>query len=260
MDEFGTGKYFMTGADVVITPNLPLPNPASEDDFNLQTTHVVCHHQQAERGKYRNRDRTEKTTDDQGVVSKVKVPGHKIIQELNERNILLYAFTVDPLGHTGPMARTLLYGEASIIDPLAANLHPESQLAHTRATAPDSIRGILPIANDRWKQQKGDRWFAPAYQHILPSQWAHQIMHLNITLALTSHIQRCSHVVSKKFSTQRRPYTRGQNSPHRDFTTKRTRTTLNTVPNTMRAVSAATCVTPPHTSTRSNLTSWSQKR
>eukprot|EP00978_Attheya_sp_CCMP212_P034746 scaffold147268_cov30-Attheya_sp.AAC.2 len=157
MDEFSSCPYGMTGADVVITPNPPLPPPASENDFDNQTTHVVRHHQQAERGKYKNRPRHEKSKDADGKIVTTTIPGHQIIQELNESNILLYAFTVDPLGHTGPMARTLLYGDSTIHDPLADNLHPSSNLAHTRASAPDSIRGILPIANEQWKHTKGDR-------------------------------------------------------------------------------------------------------
>jgi hypothetical protein len=142
------------------------------------------------------------------------------------------------------MARTLLYGDTTIEDPLADNLHPSSHLAHSRATAPDSIRGILPIANGRWKQTKGDRWFAPSHQHILPGQWAHQILHLNITNALTSHITRCSQAGRPANHTpRRRPYTLGQNSPSRGPTTvldtNKTRTTLHLVPHALRMARAS---------------------
>eukprot|EP00978_Attheya_sp_CCMP212_P040726 scaffold225477_cov42-Attheya_sp.AAC.1 len=134
------------------------------------------------------------------------------------------------------MARSLLYGESTINDPRAANLHPSSKLAHERASAPDSIRGIFPIANKRWKQTNGDRWFGPCYQHILPSQWAHQILHLNITSALSAMIIRCSHNgnTAKKYKSCRNTYTLGQNSHDRGSTTttlkpKKTRTpTLHT--------------------------------
>eukprot|EP00978_Attheya_sp_CCMP212_P011186 scaffold27391_cov67-Attheya_sp.AAC.5 len=104
MDEFSSCPYGMTGADVVITPNLPLPPPTSENDFDNQTTHVVRHHQQAERGKYKNRTRYEKSKDADGkTLTTTTIPGHQIIQELNDSNILLCAFTVDPLGQTGPI-------------------------------------------------------------------------------------------------------------------------------------------------------------
>jgi hypothetical protein len=180
--------------------------------------------------------------DRDGKTVKITIPGHKIIAALNDQNILLYPFTVDPIGQIGPMACTLLHGHETIPDPKAATMQPASQLAHARATATNSICGILPIANARWKQTKGDRWFAPSYQHMLPGQWATQVLHLNITTSLAAHILRCSQKGHHKFATQRRPYTPGQNSLSRDFTNTRTRTrsTLNTVPQTRRLVHATT--------------------
>ena len=236
MNDFTTCPYGMTGADVVITPNLPLPPPSVDNDSILQTTLVVSHHQQSEREKYKNRTRTYQVEDDDGNKTLIKVPGHQIIRDLNAENILLYPFTVDPLGKLGPMARTLLQGDNTIEDPKAAKLPPDSLIAHTRANAPDSIRGIFPKANARWTRTNGDRWFAPHYQHILPSQWALQVLHLNITSALATHLLRCSQPGKKKFKSCRRPYTRGQNSLHRDFATSEPRTNQNPVPNTPRTV------------------------
>jgi hypothetical protein len=240
MDEFTTCPYGMTGADVVITPNLPLPPPSLDNDLHLQTTLVVSHHQQSERDKYKNRPRTYIEEDDHGNKTVVKVPGHQIIRDINTENLLLYPFTVDPLGTLGPMANTLLHGDATLDDPKALSLPQDSLVAHTRANAPDSIRGILPKANDRWKRTNGDRWFAPAYQHILPGQWAQQVLHLNITSALATHLLRCSQPGKKKFKSRRRPYTRGQNSLHRDFARPEPRNNPTPVPHTPRTVHTQT--------------------
>jgi hypothetical protein len=243
MDEFTTCKYGTTGADIVITAPPPLLRATPEDDLDQVTTHVVCHHQAVERRKYKNRDRIEKTTDPSGTIIKTKIPGHQIIQELNDTNVLLYAFSVDPLGHIGPMARSLLYGDDSIPDPLADNMHPSCRLAHQRATADDSIRGILPLANESWKHTKGDRWFGSTYHHILPSQWAHQIFHLNITHAFATHIQKYSHTGRPaNTNSRRRPRTLGQHSTdtHARLSTSRTQhANLHLAPNTMRLVRAS---------------------
>ena len=93
------------------------------------------------------------------------------------------------------MARTLLHGDVTIDDPKAAAMPPDSLVAHTRANAPDSIRGIFPKANERWTPTNGDRWFAPSYQYMLPGQWALQILHLNITSALpyATHLLMSTH-------------------------------------------------------------------
>ena len=117
---------------------------------------------------------------------------------LNSQGIFLLPFTVDHLGGLGPFAHAFLYPTSSPIP----SVGPAPQWDPHDFRNPDhfqlyshSLQGprhLLSHANSQWSKSHSDGHaprFGSTYHSHTPTQWSTQLLSLNLSIALASHLQ-----------------------------------------------------------------------
>ena len=117
------------------------------------------------------------------------------LQAMLRRKLLFVPFTVDPGGRIGPLAQQLLYPRNKSYpqpEPSSTRTSTALSLQEARQLCQDTLKSsptaILAKADQGWRDLHGETPFHP--NAALPSQWAHQTLALNITIALTLHLEQ----------------------------------------------------------------------
>lgn len=174
--------------DVSITP--PLPPPSGGD--SSYTVSVTSHHQSVERKKFRGPS-----------VGRSHVNGEEVIRALNDSNVVLIPFTVDPHGGLGPFANRLYFGLRPRPAPPPLRFESQtSQIAYNNARSASSPIALLPKADASWLHSSSHIPFGPTYHSWHASTWSRQILGANINYAFASHLYKGIHA-----SYERRPRT-----------------------------------------------------
>ena len=123
------------------------------------------------------------------------IPGHSIIQAINDNHAALLPFTVDHFGGLGPLSIPLLFHpKRSPILP-APPLQPEmlnftnehSQIALSRSIHNTNLH-LADRATTTWKTVHPQLPFGSTHHTFTPTQWAMQALSLNISHALATAI------------------------------------------------------------------------
>jgi hypothetical protein len=172
--------------DVTIPPH-PTPLQVLPPDTTLSTlaeqAHVV--HHGSTRQKFIGRSTTANNTE--------------IINELNQEGIYLIPFTIDHYGGLGYFANRFLYGHShknghTVVPkpPWATTNHlafPHRPASDAYSFALLSPQGLLPAADANWLEHKNTH-FGHSYHSHTPSQWATQLLGINIVHAFATHLAR----------------------------------------------------------------------
>lgn len=171
-------KFRMAAIDVSITSPC---SPDSDADTNNHTESVSYRHRLTERRKFHGHD-----TRSSGRVTS----GQFVIEECNNNNIVLIPFTVDPYGGLGFFARSFLFGPPSRQNmPLPDNYQCEpARVAYYNTISLHSPLGLLPMADNYWKEEHASHWFTATYHATTPSQWAQQQLGIHTLIAFGNHI------------------------------------------------------------------------
>jgi len=185
-----TPKAFSLAIFDVTIP--PAPSPSSGTAPLTTAATALSQHLKAETKKFHGPDRC---------------PAREtLLAELNANSMVLFPLSVDHLGGLGPSAQTFLYGTPpppthAIPPDKFNNAHAWTAYCNTRTN--HTPKGLLPAADLQWRKHHPMRRFGQSYHTQLPSQWATQLLGLNITIAyarvLRQTIQRC------QFATDRPP-------------------------------------------------------
>jgi hypothetical protein len=131
---------------------------------------------------------------------------------ISHQNIILTPFTIDHLGGLGHFATKLLFGTQTpsnpppppwTIDTFRSN--PE---AHTlfQTSLYQTPSGILPRATHHWTHGAHEPTrFGTTYHTFTPTQWATQVLALNLSKALSHHLITHLRRITTHSTNQRRP-------------------------------------------------------
>ena len=138
---------------------------------------------------------------------------------MRRRGHLLVPVTVDPGGRIGPLAeRLLMPPNQTYPAPSPSAQRPTTALSLLAArqfcqdTQTHSPTALFAQADQGWRNVHGDRPFHDNAD--TPSQWARNLLALNITLANTLHLQRAlSHTQPFDSRSTKRPITAAGTTP-----------------------------------------------
>lgn len=128
-------QVVVTRVDAILVKFDPLPDC---DDPQKLAKKAVGRHQLKERAKLRGAGKKDS-------LLQTKIQPEDYMVAVNKADEALILFTVDAFGSVGPMARTLLFGDAPADPPQQCKaFSPQAQLTHDNATVPAAFLGLLP--------------------------------------------------------------------------------------------------------------------
>lgn len=124
------------------------------------------------------------------------VTAQQLIQQLNHHGITLYPFSVDHLGGIGPLARSLLFKQARspfLSEDATTRNFPHEPALQAFSAANDNPLAILTTATSAWTymyHRNTTQYFGSTHASKTPSQWAVQVLALNISKSISLHLYK----------------------------------------------------------------------
>lgn len=175
--------------DHTMLGTLPLAATPSNQEASTATMHRM-----KERLKWCGTSRPKCTPAQKARFGTETVPPHHVVQELYDRDNVLFPWTMDAWMREGNVAKMLRDGKSVTRDEYpdkewgkAAGVRIGKRMC-TRALVDVPLCGLRRSANTCWRHHHGFKRFGPTHRDSTPSTWAKTYLGSTITRAFASHI------------------------------------------------------------------------